>query len=423
MISLPTIDFMGSPGGRALLFSALYFAEGAPIGFLWWALPAILRGDGETIEEIAGLTAVLVLPWALKFLWSPLLDRTGGDRGSLRTWIVRSQLAMGCTIAPLFWIDWSTGSILFTGCLILHAIAASTQDAAIDSLAIRTVPVAERGAVNGWMQAGMLIGRGLLGGGSLLLIDMFGRQGVIMLLLMAMWIPMVFAATARTAQHASAGSTGVKAIEAWKATLKTVLTDKRAIWGLLFAVLAGAAFEGVGSVAGAFLVDMDWDRGVIARFFGIDAIAAMAIGSLLGGKAADRFGRHVAVKAFTILLSLLVLLLALFVAYRSSLPEWMLIVLMTSLYGGIGLFLSASFAFLMDLTSPVYAATQFSLFMAGTNLCESWSAAAIGQMISRMGYPHAFAVMALLSLCSLPVLRKGAVHVPQSLTVPEKKPL
>ena len=37
---------LATPGGRRLLFAALYFSEGAPIGFIWWALPTRLASGG-----------------------------------------------------------------------------------------------------------------------------------------------------------------------------------------------------------------------------------------------------------------------------------------------------------------------------------------------------------------------------------------
>ncbi len=64
------MDLLATPTRRKVLFAALYLSEGAPIGFIWWALPTRLRMAGVTVEQITLLTAVLVLPWAFKFLWA-----------------------------------------------------------------------------------------------------------------------------------------------------------------------------------------------------------------------------------------------------------------------------------------------------------------------------------------------------------------
>ena len=77
------------------VFAALYFAEGAPMGFLWWALPVRLRGQGVEPAAVAILLSWLVLPWAFKFLWAPLIDRVQGMRFGMSGWLLVAQTGMG----------------------------------------------------------------------------------------------------------------------------------------------------------------------------------------------------------------------------------------------------------------------------------------------------------------------------------------
>lgn len=74
------MDLTATTRGRRWLFGVLYFSEGAPIGFVWWALPTVLAAGGEAIDAITAFTAMLVWPWALKFLWAPLVDALRGPR-------------------------------------------------------------------------------------------------------------------------------------------------------------------------------------------------------------------------------------------------------------------------------------------------------------------------------------------------------
>jgi len=41
-----------SANRRRVLFALLYFNEGAPIGLIWLALPALLRSDGVPVERL-----------------------------------------------------------------------------------------------------------------------------------------------------------------------------------------------------------------------------------------------------------------------------------------------------------------------------------------------------------------------------------
>ncbi len=153
------VSLLNQRQGRIALFTLLYLSEGAPIGFIWWALPTILRTAGVGVPKITALTAMLVLPWVFKFLWAPLVDAMRTPRWGFRAWIISAQLAMGATLLPLIWLD-PAGHFQWWGVLLLfHAIFAATQDVAIDAMAINLVPEHQRGTLNGCMQAGMLVGR------------------------------------------------------------------------------------------------------------------------------------------------------------------------------------------------------------------------------------------------------------------------
>ena len=54
----------------------LYFIEGSPVSLLWEVLPVYLRVHGTSLRAIGGLR-LLELPFSLKFLWSPLVQRFG----------------------------------------------------------------------------------------------------------------------------------------------------------------------------------------------------------------------------------------------------------------------------------------------------------------------------------------------------------
>jgi len=86
--------------GRNALFFGLYACEGAPIGFIWWTLPTELRTRGVAVQDITGLTALLVLPWALKFLWAPLVDALTERPRSLSWVIAAAQSGMLLTLCP-----------------------------------------------------------------------------------------------------------------------------------------------------------------------------------------------------------------------------------------------------------------------------------------------------------------------------------
>lgn len=390
------MDFLSTPFRRKILFASLYASEGAPIGFLWWALPTILRSEGVPVEDITALTSLLVLPWALKFLWAPAVDVLR-SRWPLKRWILTSQFFMGVTLLPLMAANPAEHLDLLVAFLLVHAIAAATQDVSIDALCIRVASHAERGSLNGWMQAGMLVSRSLLGGGSLLLLEQFGFHVILSLLIAVIWSSSFLLLVSKLSQEDSSPARG--SARNFLRILRSAFSQRMTWLVLVFAVLSGAAFEAVGAVGGPFLVDRGFSTEQVGWFFLVPAVACMAMGAILGGTIADKLPRSSAVRWFLIFLSLCVLALAAFDLLDAH--GNILLITMAVIYCSIGLFVASTYALYMDHTMPSLGATQFSAYMGATNVCESWSGFIMGRLAGSAGYGAGFVLLAGVSLLSL----------------------
>ena len=393
------MNLLQSKWGRTLLFACLYFSEGAPIGFIWWALPTLLRERDVAVADITALTALLVLPWALKFLWAPFVDTLRSRRNGFRLWIMGCQVLMGMTLLPVIFLqpaaDLSTLKIL----LLLHALCASTQDVAIDALAIKVTKPEDRGLLNGSMQAGMLLGRSLFGGGALVIASRMGWAGIILGLMACIWLSLLLLCFIR--EPISLGAPGGE----FKSHLRTALKERNTWWALAFALISAAAFEATGAIGGPFLLDRQVPRETIGFFFAVPAVVATLVGGMAGGKLSDRFGRSTSVAVSLLGVVTIVAGLGVIDAMEwGAGPRAFLITLLTTLYLFIGAFTVSSYALFMDLTDPELGATQFSAFMAATNGCEAWSGWLAGQLVTWKGYSGCFFVMSLISLSSLSLL-------------------
>ncbi len=400
MMAPTSHNLLDRPHGRTALFTALYASEGAPIGFIWWALPTLLREAGVPVVAITGLTAMLVLPWVFKFLWAPILDALQTPRWGYRASIVATQTIMAAALVPLIWLDPVTNLSTWKLLLILHAVAASTQDVAIDALAINTVPPEARGRLNGAMQAGMLVGRSLFGGGALFLASRLGREWIVIALvawiLAALGLLLFVRVPDRPIGADDESRSMFKALSA--------VFRLRTTWiGLAFALVSAAAFEATGQLAGPYLVDRGVSSGSIGAFFGVVVVTATLTGGLLGGWLSDRWGRTRSVALFLCGVAITVAMLG-WTDLQGGATIEIILALLTAMYFCVGLFTVASYALFMDLTHPRLGATQFSTFMAATNGCESWSAWAGGRLVGASGYPAAFLVMSVVSLASLGLL-------------------
>lgn len=398
--------FLQRRAGRILVFTVLYAAEGAPIGFIWWALPTLLRTADVPVERITGLTAVVVLPWVFKFLWSPAVDLLRGRRWGYRAWIVATQILMGCALVPLVWLDPVERFGAWRALLLVHAFAAATQDVAIDALAINSVPVHERGLLNGSMQAGMLIGRSVFGGGAVAAAAWLGPPAVVIVLIGWIWLALAVVLL----MHEPTGAPPRAHAGEFRRALGAALRRRTTWWGIAFALTSAAAFEATGQLAGPFLVDRAVPPSTIGLFFGAVVVAAMLTGGLIGGAMADRWGRIRSVAIFLAGFVAAIVLLAL-TDRTGAAGAGVLIALLAAMYFCVGLFTAASYALFMDLTDRRLGATQFTTFMAATNGCESWSVWAGGRIAGASGYPASFLAMSAVSLLSLAVLPKLASAV------------
>jgi len=387
------------PRARLALFTILYAAEGAPIGFIWWALPTLLRTAGVPIEQITGLTAMVLLPWIFKFAWAPLVDALRTPWWGFRAWIITAQLLMGFTLLPLLWVDPATHFETWRTLLLLHAVSAATQDVAIDALAINSVPVHQRGLLNGAMQAGMLTGRSLFGGGALLVAAWLGYDWIVILLIGWIWIALAAALLIRVPEPAES-----VAPREFARTLAQALRGRTTWIGIAFALTSAAAFEATGQLAGPFLVDRGVGAATIGLFFGIVVVIAMLTGGLIGGRLSDRWGRLRSVALFLAGFVAMILLLAAADAAGAG-QTTVLLALLAGMYFFVGLFTAASYALFMDLTDPRLGGTQFSTYMAATNGCEAWAVWTGGRIAGRAGYPSAFVALSGASLLSLGILR------------------
>ena len=408
-----------------LLFAVLYFAEGVPIGFVWWALPSVLREQAMDIGRITTLSAVLALPWTLKFLAGPIIDRSVSHGGRLRSWILLCQVFMGLTLLPLAAGDSVPGFQVLLGLLLVHACFAAVQDVAIDTLCIRTVSVDHLGSINGWMQFGMTAGRATAAASVPLLIHLIGWQPAVWAIVALVWAPMLVvlamvrepavpvtpAANAVGSPAADRASGVVASPAATRASQRRRPLAGVVTWMLVpamgVALFAGSGFEATGALAGPLLVDLQFEPGMRSLYFGAVAPAGLGLGGLAAARSADRLGLRRAVAFGVMSVAIAVGALA-WSLLGNPLPvgQWTHVALLGIVYLAAGFLVSASYACFMAVSRGRWAATRFSLLMALTNGCETGSAFAGGRLAAGLGYGAAIVVLAGLSLFSLIFLKR-----------------
>ncbi|PZR16753.1 MAG: MFS transporter [Archangium gephyra] len=267
------------------VLTVLYGAQGLPFGFQSNALPLYL-GELKLSYTQIGLARALALPWALKAIWAPLVDRYG----TRKRWIISAQalLTLTCVAAAFFPLDEST-LVPFLACVLLMNLFAATQDIAVDGLAVDLLEPRELGAGNAAQVVGYKFG--ILTGGSLLVVlsAAYGWKWLFLSMAALCVIAMTVVMFVDEPRHAA---TEKKERVSWReivSKVKSIVTRSGAGW-LLFAVATYKLGETLAdAMFGVWLTRVhEIPKQQVALWLGGWGMAASVIGSFLGGLLATR---------------------------------------------------------------------------------------------------------------------------------------
>jgi PAT family beta-lactamase induction signal transducer AmpG len=130
---------------RMLILVALGAASGFPNQVTESALQAWLK-DLHISNTDIGLLSYVALPYLLKFLWAPLLDRYPLPiLGRRRGWILATQLALAAAIAVLAFQNPASSLVGITVCATAIVFFSASQDIVIDAYRTDLAAPAERG--------------------------------------------------------------------------------------------------------------------------------------------------------------------------------------------------------------------------------------------------------------------------------------
>ncbi len=118
---------------RMLVILLLGFASGIPLGLTGAALQTWFKSVGLRIETI-GLLTLVGLPYALKFLWAPMMDRfVPPFLGRRRGWILIAQAMLVVGIVLMAATDPSAHTLNMAVLALMVAFFSASQDIVIDA--------------------------------------------------------------------------------------------------------------------------------------------------------------------------------------------------------------------------------------------------------------------------------------------------
>ena len=118
----------------------LYFLQGIPYGFQTRFLPVFLRSMSVSLSSISFTSFLLSLPWILKPVWAPLVDRFA----SKIAWIL-------CCLHGMAFLYFVTSLIRLENMLLVSLIfgglniLSATQDIVVDSVIVEVFSIEDIG--------------------------------------------------------------------------------------------------------------------------------------------------------------------------------------------------------------------------------------------------------------------------------------
>lgn len=150
---------------RSWLFFYTYFTQGLIQGYVVFTVIACMTQLGATPKQISLLTFLFLLPWALKFLFGPVLDKAVNSKmGKRRPWLILSQIAAIIVITMFAMIQISLENFFVIAMLCILASAATIfQDLSIDALIVEYVQKSLMSRISGYIRLFTLLGLGVGG--------------------------------------------------------------------------------------------------------------------------------------------------------------------------------------------------------------------------------------------------------------------
>jgi len=380
------------------------FNSGLPLLLTMSVLQAWMTDAGVDLTVI-GLFALVGLPYTLKFLWAPFLDRfTLPFLGRRRGWLLVAQIALTASIAGLGQSDPLQNPWLLAFAAFLVTFFSASQDIVIDAYRREDLSDEELGLGSSLYINGYRVGMLLASGGGLIMADHMDFS-MVYLILAGCMLPGIIA-TLLTPEPATPAGTPRTMREAVIAPLVEYFSRHSAIWILVFILLYKVGDTMASSMTTPFYLDIGFSKseiGAVVKLFGFWATIA---GGLAGGILMLRLGINRSLWVFGFLQAVSTAGFALLANVGYSVPLLSAVIAFENLSSGMGT--AAYAAFMASITNKKFTATQYALLTSLMGVPRVLASAPTGFLAKNVGWETFFIACALIAIPGMLLLLKFA---------------
>ena len=420
---------------RVLTLCALYVAQGIPWGFITVTFVTYLAVEGVAAGQLAFLLTLGTLPWSVKFLWGPIIDRFQfPEMGKRRPWILIAQSGMIVVLSSMLLIPNMSSNVTVVGVMFLvYNIFTALQDVSTDALAVDVLEPHEFEKVNSYMFTSKAVG-GIIGGAGLgTIIGFVGIKGAIVLqipiLVVIMLVPLFM--TERPGEKLYPWSESTKSDVEEQAieqknfreifnNIKIAFSFRSAQLGVLLSLIISLSYFLIPILPLLFVRELGWTEEQFNATKGGVILVVTMLGYMVGGQLGKQFGG----KAIIIYAAFSTALITTFWGMNESLwSNGLFMMTVWSLQTFVWAMVSINiYSLMMRITWTEVGGTQFTGYMAMMNLSAIIGYQLTAPLAARFDYSTLFYIAALLETVVIlgamfidpeETRREMAKHVPE----------
>jgi PAT family beta-lactamase induction signal transducer AmpG len=398
--------------GRMLVTLLMGFSCGLPLLLTITVLQAWMKEEGVDLTVI-GMMALVGLPYTVKFLWAPFLDRfTLPFLGRRRGWLLVSQAALMLSISGLGFTDPGKSPWVLAFAAFLVTFFSASQDIVVDAYRREDLPDEELGLGSSLYVNGYRVGMLLASGGGLIMSDHMSFSSVY-LIMAACMLPCVLTTLLAPEPEIAAGTP--KTIrEAVFIPLIEYFSRKEALWILAFILFYKLGDTMASAITIPFYLEIGFSKtqiGAVVKLFGFWATIA---GSLIGGVIMLRLKINRSLWVFGFLQAISTAGFAVLAWIGKSVPALSAVIGFENLSSGMGT--AAFVAFMASITDKRFTATQYALLTSFMGVPRVLASAPTGYLAKNLGWQGFFIGCTLIAIPGMLLLLKFAPWNPKPST-------
>lgn len=387
---------------RIAIITFLGFSSGLPLALTGATLQAWMTVAGVDLKTI-GIFALVGLPYTLKFLWSPFMDRfVPPFLGRRRGWILITQFALVAGIAAMAFSSPQQAPFFVALIALAVAFSSASQDIVVDAYRTDVLQEKERGFGAAVFVMGYRIALLVSGALAFVLADHIGWRNTY--LTMAAVMGLAIFATLFGREPAKEATPPASMREAVWGPLKNYFQRNSSVALLVLIILYKLGDAYAGALTTAFLI-----RGVGFSISEVGAInkglgfASLIFGALFGGALMVRLQLYRSLLVFGILQAISNLSFMVLAWTGKSYGVLIFAVAFENVSGGMGT--AAFVALLMAMCDHRFTATQYALLSSLAALGRIFISPTSGYLVDSVGWVLFFFITFLTALPGLILLR------------------